>query len=71
MKFFVQVMLLCLSTVLVAQTQISGTVTDKDGQQISINFLLCNLEFLNFKNFFCIRSCNFSNFTYFDSMNFC
>ena len=44
MKFFVQVMLLCLSTVLVAQTQISGTVTDKDGQPVpGANVVVDNL----------------------------
>ena len=34
MKFFLQVMLLCLSTAVVAQTQISGTVTDANGQPV-------------------------------------
>ncbi len=44
MKFFVQLMLLCLSTVLVAQTQISGTVTDKDGQPVpGANVVVDNL----------------------------
>ena len=44
MKFFVQLMLLCLSTVLVAQTQISGTVTDKDGQPVpGANVVVNNL----------------------------
>ena len=44
MKFFVQVMLLCLSTVLVAQTQISGTVSDKDGQPVpGANVVVDNL----------------------------
>ena len=37
-------MLLCLSTVLVAQTQISGTVTDKDGQPVpGANVVVDNL----------------------------
>ncbi|MGB1080626.1 MAG: TonB-dependent receptor [Flavobacteriaceae bacterium] len=34
MKFFLQVMLLCLSTAVVAQTQVSGTVTDANGQPV-------------------------------------
>ena len=34
MKFFLQVMLLCLSTAAVAQTQVSGTVTDNNGQPV-------------------------------------
>ncbi|MDA1084226.1 MAG: TonB-dependent receptor [Bacteroidetes bacterium] len=34
MKFFLQVMLLCLSTAVVAQTQVSGTVTDGSGQPV-------------------------------------
>ena len=34
MKFLLQVMLLCFSTAVVAQTQISGTVTDNDGQPV-------------------------------------
>ncbi|MGB0444222.1 MAG: carboxypeptidase-like regulatory domain-containing protein, partial [Flavobacteriaceae bacterium] len=34
MKFFLQVMLLCLSTAVVAQTQVSGTVTDANGQPL-------------------------------------
>ena len=34
MKFFLQVMLLCLSTAVVAQTQVSGTVTDGNGQPV-------------------------------------
>lgn len=34
MKFFLQVMLLCLSTAIVAQTQVSGTVTDANGQPL-------------------------------------
>lgn len=34
MKFFLQVMLLCLSTAVVAQTQVSGTVTDSNGQPV-------------------------------------
>ena len=34
MKFFLQVMLLCLSTAVVAQTQVSGTVTDTNGQPV-------------------------------------
>lgn len=34
MKFILQVMLLCLSTAVVAQTQISGTVTDNNGQPV-------------------------------------
>ena len=34
MKFFLQVMLLCFSTAVVAQTQVSGTVTDGNGQPV-------------------------------------
>lgn len=34
MKFFLRVMLLCLSTAVVAQTQVSGTVTDSNGQPV-------------------------------------
>ncbi len=34
MKFILQVMLLCLSTAVVAQTQISGTVADNNGQPV-------------------------------------
>ena len=34
MKFLLQVMLLCFSTAVVAQTQISGTVADNNGQPI-------------------------------------
>ena len=34
MKFFLQVMLLFLSTAVVAQTQVSGTVTDGNGQPV-------------------------------------
>lgn len=34
MKFLLQVMLLCFSTAVVAQTQISGTVADNDGQPV-------------------------------------
>ena len=34
MKFLLQVMLLCFSTAVVAQTQISGTVADKNGQPL-------------------------------------
>ncbi len=34
MKFFLQVMLLFLSTAVVAQTQVSGTVTDANGQPL-------------------------------------
>ena len=35
MKFLLQVMLLCFSTAVVAQTQILGTVADKNGQPVS------------------------------------
>ena len=34
MKFLLQVMLLCFSTAVVAQTQISGTVSDNNGQPV-------------------------------------
>ena len=34
MKLFLQVMLLCLSTAVVAQTQVSGTVKDNNGQPV-------------------------------------
>ena len=34
MKFFIKVMLLCLSTVAIAQTQVSGTVSDSNGQPV-------------------------------------
>jgi len=34
MKFFLQALLLCLSTAVLAQTQISGTVTDSNGQPV-------------------------------------
>ena len=34
MKYFLQIILFCLSTVVVAQTQVSGTVTDANGQPV-------------------------------------
>ncbi len=34
MKFFIKVMLLCLTSVAIAQTQVSGTVSDSNGQPI-------------------------------------
>ena len=34
MKFLLQVMLLCFSTAVVAQTQVSGTVVDNNGQPV-------------------------------------
>lgn len=34
MKFFIKVMLLCLSSVAIAQTQVSGTVSDSNGQPV-------------------------------------
>jgi outer membrane receptor protein involved in Fe transport len=34
MKFFIKVMLLCLTSVAIAQTQVSGTVSDSNGQPV-------------------------------------